>query len=517
MKKLLSIILIAFSLLMQSCDKFLEENPQSQITPDNFYKTPTDAITAVNAVYVAALKNEVISVEYLWLNEMAADDAFYTGTAVVDRDAMNLLSFNDKNSYILAVWANRYRAINRANEVLIYVHPTNAGNVSNRVQAEARFMRAFCYFDLVRWFGDVPLFTGFGSADPYPKRAPIKDVYTQIIEDLKFAETNLDDKYSYMDVNGGRATKGAAKALLGRVYLTMAGAPLKETGMFAEAEKKLKEVIDNKTIYGYEFMASYSNIFPKSPNDNNKGTNSEAIFYTRSTAGLSAVAGSWSFHRISQWILSYGMKASADIIASQDTFATAVYKTTDLRRKNNLGKTKGAYPTVANNPYTIVDIDVTGTATTGTAVNTVKFIDIINGNNAACDYQWLRYTDVLLMYAEALIEQNKSLDIAMGYINMTRNRAGIGNFAGAQNQAELRAELRAERRREFLFEGTRRNDLIRWGILAEAVKASKTRSFLCYKKVAIGDISYIDNSTKYTLFPIPNNELVTNPNMTPNP
>jgi hypothetical protein len=516
MKKLLSIILIAFSLIMQSCDRFLEENPQSQITPDNFYKTPTDAITAVNAVYVAALKNEVINLEYLWLNEMTTDDAFYTGTAIVDRDAMNLLTYDDKRTFFQSVWANRYKAINRANEVLIYVNQTNAGNISNRVQAEARFMRAFCYFDLVRWFGDVPLFTGFGSDNPYPKRAPMKDVYSQIIEDLKFAETNLDDKYSYMDVNGGRATKGAAKALLGRVYLTMAGAPLKETGMYAEAEKKLKEVIDNKTTYGYEFMASYTNMFPKSPNDINKGTNTETIFYTRSTAGLSAVGGSWSFHRIGQWITSYGFKAAYDVIASSDTFPTAIYKTTDLRRKSNLGKTKGAYPTVANNPYTIVDIDVTGTAANGTAINTVKYIDIINGNNSANDFLWLRYTDVLMMYAEALIEQNKSLDIALGYINMTRNRAGIGNYTGAQNQAEVRAELRAERRREFLFEGMRRHDLIRWGILAESVKASKTRSFLYYKKAPIGDISYIDNTTKYTLFPIPNNELVTNPNMTPN-
>lgn len=516
MKKILSITLIVFSLMMQSCNKFLEENPKSQITPENFYRTPTDAITAVNAVYVAALKNEVVNLEYFWLNEMTTDDAFYTGTAVVDRDAMNLLTYDDKRTYFQSVWANRYKAINRANEVLVYVNSDNAGIVSNRVQAEACFMRAFCYFDLVRWFGDVPLFTGFGSEDPYPKRAPVAEVYKQIIKDLKFAETNLDDKYSYMDVNGGRATKGAAKSLLGRVYLTMAGAPLKETAMFAEAEKKLKEVIDNKATYGYEFMSSYTNMFPKSPNDINKGSNTETIFYTRSTAGLSAVGGSWSFHRIGQWIISYGFKASIDIIASSDTFPTAVYKTIDLRRKSNLGKTKGAYPTVANNPYTVVDIDVVGTAAAGAAVTTVKYIDIINGNNSACDFPWLRYTDVLMMYAEALIEQNKSLDVARGYINMTRNRAGIGDFTGAQNQAELRSELRAERRREFFFEGMRRHDLIRWGILAESVKASKTRSFRYYKNAIIGDISYIENSTKYTLFPIPNNELITNPNMTPN-
>ena len=511
MKKLLLIILIAQCFLLGACKKFLEEDPKSQVTPTNFYRTPTDAITAVNSVYVALLRSEVINLEHFWLNEMAADDAFYTGSAVADRDGMNLLTFNALNGLVQKVWENRYKAINRANEVLLYVNATNAGNVSARVRAEACFLRAFAYFDLVRWFGDVPLFTGLSAQDPYPVKAPAGDVYKQIIEDLKYAENNLDDTYDYMSKDGGRATKGAAKALLGKVYLTMSGYPLKQLDKLPEAEKELKEIIDNKALYGYEFMPNYRDMFPIAPNDNNKKANTETIFYTRGNATLSAQSGSWSFNRLAQWIISYGFRASVDAFASSDTSATAVYDKKDLRRKANFGAVKGAYPTTSSNPYTITDLNNKDSNAT---VTTVKYLDIINGNNSATDFVWIRYSDVLLMYAETLIEQNKSLSVARDYINMTRNRAGIGNTT-ATTQEELRQELRAERRREFFFEGLRRNDLIRWGIFPTAVKDGKTRSFRYYKKADIGDLSYIDDP-RALLFPIPNNEIVTNPNMVQN-
>lgn len=513
MKRIGSIMLVVAALSIQSCEKFLEEDPQSMITPGNFYKGPTDAVTAVNSVYIAALRNEVVNIEHFFLNEMTADDAYYVGTAVVERDGLNLLTWDDKNSMFKNVWANRYKAINRANEVLIYVNSANAGSLSDRVRAEAYFMRAFCYFDLVRWFGDVPLITGLAAEDPYAKRSAAADVYNQIIEDLKIAEVNLADKYDYMDANGGRATKGAAKALLGRVYLTMAGAPMNKAGMYAEAEKKLKEVIDNKAIYGYEFMPVYKDMFPIAPSDANKRLNTETIFYTRCHSTLSVVSGSWSFNRIALWTRAQGIRPGIDAIASSDTSSTAVYRKDDLRRKSNLGTQKGAYPTTTASPYTLYDLN--DPASLNQTILATKYLDIVNGNNGANDFVWLRYSDVLLMYAETLIEQNKNLDVAKGYINMTRNRAGIGNTT-AVTQVELNNELRAERRREFFFEGLRRFDLLRWNNYSQSLKGAKARSYYYYRKAGIGSNSYMDNPN-LKLFPIPNNELVTNPNMTPNP
>ncbi|MFH6991716.1 RagB/SusD family nutrient uptake outer membrane protein [Flavobacterium sp. FlaQc-48] len=511
MKKILTIMLVITTLGMQSCDTFLEEDPKGLITPDNFYNNPTDAVTAVNAVYIAALRSEVLGVEPFFLNELAADDTFYTGTATAERDGMNLLTWDDKSSLFQNTWANRYRAITRANEVLIYVNSSNAGALSKRVRAEACFMRAFCYFDLVRWYGDVPLVTGLATADLYPSRSPRAAVYNQIIEDLKIAENDLDDKYSYMDANGGRATKGAAKSLLGKVYLTMAGAPMNMTEMYAEAEKKLKEVIDNSATYGYKFMPVYSDMFPRSPNDGNKALNTETIFYTRCNSTLSAVGGSWSFSRMGLWTRSQGFMPSSDAIASSDNTPNALYNKVDLRRKSNLGTTQGAYPTTAASPFIVYDLNDPYSTPTGRTKFIVKYLDFVNGTNGANDFVWLRYSDVLLMYAEALIEQGKNLDVAKGYINMTRNRAGIGNTT-AITQVELREELRKERHRELFFEGQRRFDLVRWNIYAQAVKGAKERSYFFYKKLNIGDNSYMEGDY-LKLFPIPKNELITNPNI----
>ncbi|WP_304066992.1 RagB/SusD family nutrient uptake outer membrane protein [Pedobacter glucosidilyticus] len=505
MKKLLIYFLLSSAILFQSCEKFLQEDPRSLVTPDKFFRTPADAVAAVNGVYVALLKSEVISNQNFFVSELTADDAFYAGTPVFERDQLNLLTFDEKSTYFRDVWANRYRAISRANEILLYVNSSNAGALADRVRAEACFLRAFSYFDLVRWFGDVPLVTKVVS-DPFPAKTSLSIVYDQIIEDLKYAEQYLDDKYAYMDPNGGRVTKAAAKGLLGKVYLTMAGEPLKKTEMFALAELKLKEVIDNRVQYGLAFQPVYRDMFPILPTDATKALNTENMFYSRSHSTLSSVSGSWSFNRIQTWTRQFNFRASSDIINPTETNATGVYQRNDLRRKTNVGRTRGT---------TLVDIDATGSAISGaSAIVVTKYIDFGNTSNSAIDLPILRYTEVLLMYAEALIEQNKDLDIAKGYINMTRGRGGIGNTT-AVGQVALRTELRAERHREFFFEGIRRNDLVRWGIYNQTVKAAKQRSFQYHRNSSIGNIDYMDD-LKYILFPIPYNDLVANINLVQN-
>jgi hypothetical protein len=389
--------------------------------------------------------------------------------------------------------------------VLTYVNSSNAGDLSDRIRAEAAFLRAYAYFDLVNWFGNVPLVTIVDS-NLFPSNNSSLEVYNQIIADLKFAEERLDDRYAYLDLNSGRATKAAAKALLGKVYLTMAGEPLNKKEMYAMAESKLKEVIDNSAKYGLNFQTVYRDMFPVFPTDATKAVNTENIFYNRNNSTLSSVSGSWSFNRLQTWTRQYNFRPSSDIITPIETNPTGVYSKNDLRRKVNVGRTKGT---------TLIDVDATGSAISGaSAIVATKFIDFGNTSNAAFDIPLIRYTDVLLMYAESLIEQNKDLDIAKGYINMTRSRGGIGNTT-AVGQDPLRIELRAERHREFFFEGLRRNDLVRWGIYNQTVKDAKARSFQYYKSASIGNIDYMDDP-KYILFPIPYNDLVANRNLVQN-
>ena len=152
----------------------------------------------------------------------------------------------------------------------------------------ASFLRAFYYFRLVQLYGDVPLVltpSEIVISNLSPSRTPVRTVYNSIVSDLKYAEENLNDYYDYNNAkNGGRATSAAAKALLGKVYLTMAGYPLNDVIKYQLAADKLNEVILNKGSYNLDLNPSYSSIF--SAATSTKAADKERIFYSRGTSGM---------------------------------------------------------------------------------------------------------------------------------------------------------------------------------------------------------------------------------------
>ncbi len=291
MKKFSFLLLsIVFILSHLSCKKFLEEDSKSLIDRSKFYSTDQDAIAAVNAVY-QAMRVDVVDFYPIYIQDWMADDGIVPpGTTIDSRLDMEYLLYDARNTDIRNTWAAAYRAIERANNVLTFIEGNTKvkPEIINRVSGEARFIRAFYYFRLVRLFGGVPLM--LEPADVIknnltPPRAKEIEVYDVIISDLKFAEANLADFYTYNDSqNGGRATRAAAIALLGKVYLTMAGYPLKDVSKYQLAADKLKELIDDKIRYSVDLNTNYSNIFNTSAAT--KLADKERIFYTKGTSGM---------------------------------------------------------------------------------------------------------------------------------------------------------------------------------------------------------------------------------------
>jgi hypothetical protein len=198
-------------------------------------------------------------------------------------------------------------------------------SLTRRIHGEAKFLRAFYYFRLVQLYGNVPLLLTPTTADNLnPSRTATLKVYEQIIEDLKYAEINLVDKYSYTDpANGGRVTAAAAKALLGKVYLTMAGYPVMDVSKYQLAFDKLNEVIVNKAIYGLEVVTNFADIF----NVTRKAANTENLFYYRGTSGLSADLR--AFTRLRYMFITFSM-----IIPTREV-RVGLFEAGDLRRRNN--------------------------------------------------------------------------------------------------------------------------------------------------------------------------------------
>ncbi len=285
-------ICLLFVLVFCSCKKFLQESPKGLITNTNFYQTDDDAITAVNAVYSAMRPDMALGLPGIYLTEMISDDGTMSpsATQVGERLELENMIYSSQHGIIKTVWTNAYVAINRANTVLKYVYDSSKirPSIVRRVRGEACFLRAFNYFRLVQLYGDVPLVLSpseIGVSNLSPSRTPVKVVYDSIVSDLKYAEQNLSDYYDYNNAkNGGRATTAAAKALLGKVYLTMAGYPLNDLNKYQLAADKLNEVILNKGSYNLDLNPSYSSIF--SAATSTKAADKERIFYSRGTSGM---------------------------------------------------------------------------------------------------------------------------------------------------------------------------------------------------------------------------------------
>lgn len=438
MKKLLNIF-IASSFLMISCKKeFIELEPISTVSVDAVYKTDKDFQDAIVGVY-SVLRNQY---QDFWIfGDLRADDSWHALGNDAFLVSVNTFSMNSSASLMINSWRNYYSLINRANVILAKIEEADPALVQNKDRhiAEARFLRALAYFDLVRIWGDVPLITSPISIDEGYKsgREKVETIYKDlIIPDLMQAESKLPVKYTGLDV--GRATKGAAMSILARVYMTVKD--------FAKAETKLQEV----TGMGYALLNNYNDLFDYTKEEHH----SEYIFDIEYQDGGLGLGSGYSNKFLpksagSAGDLFYGVKGGA---GEQNTPTVAFFDAFDPNdKRRDVTVAKGYY-------------DNTGVfrGFIQIATFTKKYLAVTPAiNDSKVNWKVIRYADVLLMYAEALNENGKTLQ-AIPYLNMIRKRAGLPDYT-VLTKDQAREMIYNERRFELGMEGVRWFDLVRTG------------------------------------------------------
>ncbi|RYF10616.1 MAG: RagB/SusD family nutrient uptake outer membrane protein, partial [Deltaproteobacteria bacterium] len=419
-----------------SCSKdFIDLNDPTRLVSTQGY---TDSLSILNGVTAAYASLQDVygksgTNRGLWVFSEVPSDNSYTVTSGERLNEFDTFSIVSDNPRVQSQWQYTYQAIARCNIILSRAPAVRLTTATrNRYFAEVRFIRALAYFNAVRIWGDVPLVTGeiTNIADAYAfGRTPAAQVYTQIEDDLTFAAANLPTTQTA--ANLGRATKGAAQGLLGKVLLT--------EKKYSDAAIQLKAVIDANT---YALQATYANIFLTT-----NELNSEILFAVRYTkGGLGVGSGFTNFFLPSPLSTAFNTSVNGGVGTGQqfntvDADLVAAFTAsgpTDVRAAASYGNTTTPY-------FTKKYIDTPTTA--------------FDGEN---DWIVLRYADVLLMYAEAINESTGpdalSLDAINRVIRRSRNlpvatAAPTVDLPATTTQVALRTRLETERRLELNFEG----------------------------------------------------------------
>ena len=495
MKKILFIYTLVASILTGCAD--LDIEPSSSINKNQFYQTETDAITAVNGIY---------SIFTAWpsgFHGMYNNLTIYLGDLTTEyvkagantnsahiRELSNQ-AVQPNNDFMSAGWAQSYIGINRANIVIDKLQEgAEAIPAATKEQLinEAKFLRALFYFNIVRWWGDVPLVLHDGEGEGQP-RTPVDEVYAQIVKDLDDA-SHLPNEFPG-SVNG-RATAGAALATLSKVYLTWAqtDSPEGKAGT-EEFYRKAAEYADRVVQSGkYRLVDNVWDLFAT-----NKKNGPEHIFSIQH-ANMNNVSGHCTF--------AMGWSDSEPVLIVNDVKFYENIDDADQRKHGAFAKTLWNPNTNSHFTFKIPLFR--------------KYIDTLNyasnqyaGQNTNNVY--IRYAEVLLIRAEALNELHGPTAEAYEAINQVRRRAyrqpldtpSAYDLSGLTRE-QFRQKLQDERWIEFVLEGQRWFDLVRWRKLIQTIKTNTGET----------DLKHHNVSPKNYLFPIPQEQLILNPNLTQN-
>ena len=466
----LGISTLLMLLLLAGCKKeFLEKSPPDALTEVGFYNSAERAQLGVNAIYVSL--QSAWSINLYRIYDVPSGEVLLSNTVPLE---YNNFTYFPALNQIHDTWRGLYEGVYRSNLAIANIPGINmAEALKSQYLGEAKFLRALFYFDLVNIFGAVPLVT-----QPLPNtdasliaRTPVADVYKVIIADLLAAEAGLP--VSYSGANLGRVTKGAAQALLGKVYLYNKD--------YANAEKYFLLVI-NSGKYG--LMDNFQEVWHRSF-ENNK----ESIFEVQ----FADIGGSGSNGRNGSYLPAVN-GATGSGLATKRAFDA--FDPTDPRRAMSIFRPGDSF---APNVSTALATFSAVWSATGYAVKKGMW-PIMYVNSNGINYPIIRYADVLLMYAEAANELNK-LTEARAAVNQVRARPSVNMPAltavNTGSKADMFNAINKERQVELMFEFIRFNDLRRWGLALQE----------------LGPIGY---QAKHALFPIPQLELDINPKLTQN-
>ncbi|MBA2762672.1 MAG: RagB/SusD family nutrient uptake outer membrane protein, partial [Segetibacter sp.] len=430
MKNIITIIFLAFITMMSSCSKsFIEKNPVSSVTTDALYKTDKDFQDAVIGSY-QALRNQYAN---MWqFGDLRGDDAWIQVTNQPSSTGVDVFSLNSSDALLRNTWANYYIAINRANTVLTRIADADPAVIKNkdRYIGEAKFLRALAYFDLVRIFGDVQMITNVPTIQETlaTPRTPAATVYNEvIIKDLLDAGIKLPLAFTGVEV--GRATRGAAKAILGKVYLTVKD--------FPKAEAVLQEL--TAAPYTYALLPNYNDLFDYTKNEHH----SEYIFdieYEEGLGGLGSIFTRFFVPNHTPLLNYYNIRGGFNESMSPTMQFVNLWQPGDLRKDVSV-QCCGSF----KNPTTGA---VTTFNSTTSQSYTMKYItSVATQDDSRANWKVVRFADVLLMLAEATNENGKTTE-AFVPLNRVRARAGLPALSGL-TQVQARDAIAEERRFEL--------------------------------------------------------------------
>lgn len=491
--KILSILLMTGAV---SCTD-LDEDPVGLLAPEGFFKTKQDVQTAIFGVNGALAHESLYGRAYVCNMQLRGDmcDIGNRSTAII-RIQVNDFGVNSTNQWMRQIWQQSYVAISCANVA-------EAGAVSlglpdaeiNPLIGEARFLRAFCYYNMVRVFGDLP-YIDYPVANPESVKTISKtseaDVYKAIIADLEFAKQWLPDKQN-ADCRT-RPSKGTAASYLASVYLT--------TKDYQKAYTEAKYVIDNKDLFGYQLETDFQNIFRA----DKTSTLKEIIFAIDFLGAINQ--GSYNDDLIVPMMYPRDINAGFGVVVpSMKVYES--FNDLDYRKKVS-------FDTEVINPTT--GLMVPYTAWKESRPHIAKW-SRFPGNTGAgfrysdhnyCD---MRFAEVLLIAAEALAETSGPNAEAEGYVNQVRTRARnaagvVGTYpenvqSGLSKTAFIDMVLE-ERRVELAFEWKRWYDIKR-----------RNLGDLVFKGANSLESHANFDATRDYLFPIPKTEMDVNPNLAP--
>lgn len=478
---------ILLMVMLASCNDFLTENPQSSFGVSNFYNTRNDFVQAVNAIYAEVQDLYAGKPAYVLMDlrsdNITCDEAVHGNCGSVNEGLQQIDQFTlgPANGVIERSWIKHYEAIGRANRVITYIKDEEFNNKAI-LAGQAKALRAYFYFNLVRQFGEVPVVTK--PKLKITKRASVDSVYTQIISDLKDAVTSLPVTYDDAS-DQGRITKGGAQSLLGLVYLTRHN--------YSAAANEFQNVV---TSGHYSLKPNYSDLWITSKQG--KGHESVwGVIFKEGTRGEGNKLPNWYAPTIGHAALSLfgetGRSTFAFFIPTHNI--VQAYKSKDERKDciaDGFTDVKtGVFYSVNYVKCYVQQYGPSGNKTSG------------------ADWYIIRYANVLLWYAEAINEANHGPTApAYDALNDVRNRAGLSDFtkSGYKN---FQDQVYLQERLESPFEGKRWNNLRRTG---RAVKVMNSK--IASDSTTVGPVTQITKSQ--LLLPLPQ-VAIQRSNLTQNP
>ncbi len=470
MKKILYVILCCSLILsVSSCEGFLDEKPYSELTPENSFSSAEDWEKTLNSAY-AMLQRVFVGKYTITLGEFGTDEVEPYDLGWAAYAELKNYTFSPSHPFFLEHYNDCYEGIKRCNTVIDMETELIDDTRMDIMKAEAKFLRALYYFDLVKMYGGVPLWTksNVNKNQIMKPRSSLDEIYTQITQDMHDAEKSLPTKW-INKTDKGRATTYAASALLARIYLQW-GKPNDALVACNKVMGKFKLYDDYSKIFLPAYKnEEYENIFEvqfKHSGSWGQEGSIQANYWGPRGVGGPTQFGGWGGFGPTQYIY--------DSFESKDKRREAFFIT----------EHKG----VIQSPPCCK-----------------KYIDPEFGNvieDDGLNFRMIRYADVLLMKAEALNALNDNSDDKYNCINEVRSRAGIDPILKSQDlsKEQFADILLEERLHELCFEHLRRWDLLRFGKLADQIKA-------------VYDITI---KNYHILYPIPQNAIDANDAITAN-